>query len=200
MNLQQKSKLVEELFQELEKETKEFYEKGGLSCISGCGFCCANPKIPATPLEFLPLAFELYEKGLAEEFANRLALEEKPGNCILYRAQSEDEKKGFCGSYKHRGLICRLFGASSRKNSKTGLKELITCKLLKENFPQEFIGTTKGINAGHPIPVSLAWYTQLQDIDEALTNQYPINQAILMALEMVLRFKFYQEAEAVEQL
>ena len=200
MNLQQKSKLVEELFLELEEETREFYKKGGLSCLSGCGFCCANPKIPATPLEFLPLAFDLYGKGLAEEFANQLALEEKPGNCIIYRAQDDDEKKGFCGSYKHRGLICRLFGSSSRKNSKTGLKELITCKILKESLPEKFKETTDQINSGHPIPVSIAWYTKLNDIDEYLTTQYPINQAILMALELVLRFKFYEDGEVVEQL
>jgi len=198
MNLQQKSRLVEALFKELEEETKEFYKKGGLGCISGCGFCCANPKIPATPLEFLPLAFDLYEKGLAVDIANQLAMEEIPGNCIVYRAQSEDEKKGFCGSYAYRGLICRLFGASSRKNTKTGTRELITCKILKENFPQEYRETTERINSDLDIPVSIAWYTRLHDIDEYLGSQYPINQAILMALELVLRYKFYQEGEIEE--
>lgn len=186
---------MEELFVELEEETKPFQKEGGLPCISGCGFCCVNPNIAATPLEFLPLAFDLFDKGLAEQVANQLALEEKPGNCILYRPQSEDEKKGFCGSYKHRGLICRLFGSSARRNNKSGEKELITCKILKETDKENFLEATKRINSGLEIPIAAGWYTRLEDIDSNLSRQFPINQAILMALELVLRYEFYQSEE-----
>lgn len=200
MNLVEKSQLVVALFKELEEESKTFQREGGMGCISGCGFCCANPKIPASPLEFLPLAFNLYDKGLAEEIANQLAMEETPGNCIVYRSQKEDEKKGFCGNYQYRGLICRLFGTSIRKNNKTGLKELITCKILKEQKAENFIKVNEKINSGMEVPFAPAWYTQLNEIDENLSKQYPINQAILMALELVLRYKFYQEEEGTVQL
>lgn len=195
MNLKEKSLAMVELFGELEEESRAFQEEGGLPCISGCGFCCVNPNIAATPLEFLPLAFDLYEKGLAEQVANQLGLEEKLGNCILYRPQSEDEKKGFCGSYQHRGLICRLFGSSARRNNKSGEKELITCKILKEKHREDFLGATRRINQGLDIPIATGWYTRLEDIDSNLSRQFPINQAILMALESVLRFEFYQSEE-----
>ncbi len=195
MNLLEKSKAVEEIFQELEQESRQFHEQAGMGCLTGCGFCCANPEVPASPLEFLPLAFDLYEKGIADDIANQLANQENPGICVVYRSNPTDVTKGFCGNYSKRGLICRLFGASARKNNKTGLKELITCKILKAEKAAEFQSVTARINSDMQIPLAPAFYTRIKDIDEALTNQYPVNQAILMALELVLRYKFYQEGE-----
>jgi Fe-S-cluster containining protein len=195
MNLSEKSKAVEEIFQELEQESRQFHEQAGMGCLTGCGFCCANPEVPASPLEFLPLAFDLYEKGIADDIANQLANQENPGICVVYRSNPTDVTKGFCGNYSKRGLICRLFGASARKNNKTGLKELITCKILKAEKAAEFQSVTARINSDMQIPLAPAFYTRIKDIDEALTNQYPVNQAILMALELVLRYKFYQEGE-----
>nr|WP_287939097.1 YkgJ family cysteine cluster protein [Algoriphagus sp.] len=195
MNLAEKSRAVEGIFKELEEESRQFHAEAGMGCISGCGFCCANPDVPASPLEFLPLAFDLYDKGLADEMANYLAMQESPGICVVYRPQSEDSTKGFCGNYAKRGMICRLFGASARRNNKTGQKELITCKILKSEKTELFQLATKRINEDLEMPLAPYFYTRLKDIDESLTNQYPVNQAILMALELVLRFKFYQEAD-----
>lgn len=195
MNLSEKAKAVEEIFQELEQESRQFHEQAGMGCLSGCGFCCANPEVPASPLEFLPLAFDLYEKGIADDLANQLANQENPGICVVYRSNPVDVTKGFCGNYAKRGLICRLFGASARKNNKTGLKELITCKILKAEKAAEYQSVTERINSNMEIPLAPAFYTRIKDIDEALTDQYPVNQAILMALELVLRYKFYQEEE-----
>lgn len=194
MNLFEKSEAVKEVFRELDAESQQFHAESGMGCISGCGFCCANPEIPASPLEFLPLAFDLYEKGIAEDIANRLAMEDQPGNCMVYRSQKEDVTKGFCGNYTHRGLICRLFGASARK-TKYGQKDLITCKILKAQKAEAFEKTSSRINSDLEIPMATAYYTRLKDVDESLTHQYPVNQAILMALELVLRFKFYEEAD-----
>ncbi len=194
MNLFEKSEAVRKLFQELDEESKQFHAESGMSCISGCGFCCANPEIPASPLEFLPLAFDLFEKGIAEEIANQLALQDNLGNCIVYRSQKEDVTKGFCGNYTNRGLICRLFGSSARK-TKYGQKELITCKILKAEKKEAYTLTSSQINMGMEIPMATGMYTRLADVDEYLANQYPVNQAILMALELVLRYKFYEGTE-----
>lgn len=193
MNLSEKSEAVKEVFRQLETESRQFHAEGGMDCVSGCGFCCANPKVPASPLEFLPLAFDLYKKGIAEDIANQLALQEQLGNCIVYRANKEDETKGFCGNYSERGMICRLFGASARK-TKHGQKELITCKILKEQKPEAFDRVISRINSSLDVPMATAFYTQLHEVDESLATQYPINQAILIALELVLRFRFYEEA------
>lgn len=192
MNLAEKSRAVLDLFGELDSEVKQFASEAGLGCVSGCGFCCANPQVPATPQEFLPLAFDLYEKGLAESTLTALEAHTEQEICIVYRSQSEDRTKGYCGNYSKRGMICRLFGASARRD-RLGKKELIICKILKEEKAEEFKEATQRINEDMEIPIATGYYTRLKDIDESLCHQHPINRAISLALELVLRYKFYEE-------
>ena len=195
MDLFEKSLAVEAIFQELEEESKQFHREAGMSCISGCGFCCSNPEVPASPLEFLPLAFDLYKKGQANELADQLSQQENTGICVVYRSNTSDISKGFCGNYLKRGLICRLFGASARRNNKTGLKELITCKILKAEKNKFFQTTTERINFDMDIALAPAYYTRITDVDEVLAQQYPINRAILIALELVLRYYYYTKED-----
>jgi Fe-S-cluster containining protein len=192
MNLTEKSQAALDVFVELESDTKQFVSESGLSCLSGCGFCCANPKVPASPLEFLPLAFDLYDKGLAESTLILLESKEDEASCVMYRPQSEDGKKGFCGNHSKRGMICRLFAASARK-TKYGKKDLIICKVLKEEKASAYIETSERINIDMDIPLATAFYSRLDEIDQSLCQQFTINEAITFALELVLRDKFYEE-------
>ncbi|MDR7131572.1 Fe-S-cluster containining protein [Algoriphagus sp. 4150] len=195
MNLAEKSQATLNVFGELESETKQFASESGLGCVAGCGFCCANPKVPASPLEFLPLAFDLYDKGLAESTLTLVESKDEGASCVMYRAQSEDGKKGFCGSHAKRGMICRLFAASARR-TKYGKKDLIICKILKEEKPEEFLLASERINDDMEIPLATAFYSRLDEIDQSLCQQFTINEAIAFALELVLRYKFYEEQEA----
>lgn len=194
MDIAQKSKAVLKVFDELESETRQFVAESELGCVSGCGFCCSNPKIPATSLEFLPLAFDLYAKGKAESTLLLLETDEELSDCIIYRPQSEDRRKGFCGNHTHRGLICRLFAASARKN-KYGAKELIICKVLKEEKTAQFEEASSRINKDMEIPLATAFYSRLEEIDSSLCQQQTVNGAIREALELVLRYQFYQDEE-----
>ena len=192
LNLEEKSLAVLKVFKELEDEAREFTSKSGLTCVTGCGACCANPQIPASPLEFLPLAFDFYNKGIAESILTLLETGDDEGNCIVYRAHPTNEKSGYCTNYLNRGMICRLFGASARKN-KYGSKDIIICKTLKEGKKEFFEEATKRINSDLPIPNASKYYMFLDEIDDSLTKQMSINKAITFALELVLRFKFYEE-------
>lgn len=194
MNLAEKSLATLAVFTELQSDTKQFVAESGLGCVSGCGFCCANPKVPASPLEFLPLAFDLYEKGLAESTLILVEKMEEGASCVMYRAQSEDGKKGFCGNHTNRGMICRLFAASARR-TKYGKKDLIICKVLKEEKAVEYQNTSERINQDMDIPLATAFYSRLEEIDQSLCQQLTINEAIAFALELVLRYKFYEEQE-----
>lgn len=198
MNLEEKSLAVLEVFKELEAEAKQFTSESGLSCMTGCGACCANPQIPASPLEFLPLAFDFYRKGIADSILSFLDSEEASENCIVYRAHSMDGKLGYCSNYAFRGMICRLFGASARKN-KYGSKDIIICKILKEQKKEAFQTATQRINQDLEIPTASRYYMYLDEIDESLTRQMPINKAIAFALELVLRYKFYEKGEMMEE-
>jgi uncharacterized protein len=198
MNLQEKSLEVRKVFEELDIDIKAFLEASKLTCISGCGFCCSNPKVSASVLEFLPLAFDLYEKGKTEKALELLEGESENKYCIIYKSASPDSSIGFCSDYNNRGLICRLFSSSSRKN-KEGKKEIITCKKIKEKKKILFEKASTDINESMPIPSSSDTYSKLYNIDFQLTSeQLPINMAIKKAIEAVLTFKYYQENQEPE--
>ncbi|MCH7403313.1 YkgJ family cysteine cluster protein [Belliella kenyensis] len=200
MNLREKSLEVRKVFDELDIEIKSFMQSSQLSCVTGCGACCANPNVHASILEFLPLAFDLYEKGKAEKALSILEEAGEDSNCIIYKSLSADAKSGFCSDYSNRGMICRLFGSSARRN-KEGKKELITCKIIKEQKADAYQGTVLAIKEGLSVPSSGDFYSHLYNIDFQLTNQqYPINIAIKNALEVVLTYMFYLENNEPESL
>ncbi|MFC3416527.1 YkgJ family cysteine cluster protein [Algoriphagus hitonicola] len=194
MNLFEKSQAVLELFGQLDLETKELADQGGLACISGCGRCCSSPKVTASPLEFLPLAFDFYEKGTANQALESLENLPESGQCMIYRKTSEDGSFGFCSNYANRGMICRIFGSAARRN-KNGVKELITCKILKESKKEAFEELSVQINQGKSIPMATEYYSQLNDLDQYLSESYPINVAIRKAIEAVMRFQYYRQEE-----
>lgn len=200
MNLQEKSLEVRKVFDELEVDIKAFLETSKLTCLTGCGSCCSNPKVSASVLEFLPLAFDLYEKGKAEKALELLEGSSEEKHCIVYMSSSPDSEMGFCTDYKNRGLICRLFSSSSR-NNKEGKKEIITCKKIKENKKDLYEKASIEIKGSMPIPSSSDTYSKLYNIDFHLTSeQMPINKAIKKAIEAVLTFKYYQENAESETL
>lgn len=198
MNLQEKSQEVRRVFDDLDIEIRAFIGASNLSCIPGCGFCCSNPKVSASVLEFLPLAFDLYEKGKAEKALELLEQKGEQDFCILYKSMSHDNALGFCSDYNNRGMICRLFGSASRKN-KEGKKEIITCKKIKEGKKDWYEKASKAVNEDMTVPSSSGAYSQLYNIDFQLTaEQMPINQAIKKAIEAVLTFKYYSENQEPE--
>ncbi|WP_291784777.1 YkgJ family cysteine cluster protein [Cecembia sp.] len=198
MNLQEKSQEVRSIFDELDMEIRAFIGASNLSCIPGCGFCCSNPKVSASILEFLPLAFDLYEKGKADKALEILEMQGDNHYCILYKSMSKDNSLGFCSDYTNRGMICRLFGSSARKN-REGKKEIITCKKIKEQKKELFEIAAEAVNEDMDVPSSSGAYSKLYNIDFQLTaDQMPINEAIKKAIEAVMTFKFYTENQEPE--
>ena len=192
MDLLEKSLRVREVFEELQYETDRFISQSNVTCIKGCGLCCTNPKVSASVLEFLPLAFDLYHKGKAEEVLATLPLSED-SYCIILKKLSVQADAGQCSDYNNRGLICRLFASSARRN-KNGGKELLICKKIKEDQKQEYEAATLAINHGMDVPLSSDFYSRLYNIDFDLAqDQLPINKAIRKAIEEVLRHFYYLE-------
>jgi len=199
MNLEEKSQEVRKVFEELDTEIKSFLDASKLTCISGCGFCCSNPKVSASVLEFLPLAFDLYAKGKAEKALEILNKTTEEDACIIYKSLSEDGHLGFCSDYQNRGMICRLFGSSARKN-KEGQKEIITCKKIKTEKKDFYEIAVDAIKSEMSIPSSTDAYRKINNIDFILTErQLPINKAIKEAIESVITFKFYTENQEPEK-
>lgn len=188
--LPEKVKAVKRVYASLDNAIAQLQQDSGLHCLSGCGECCKKPDIEATPLEFLPLALQFYDEGRAE-----IALEEirqsKSTLCYVFRPHVTNFG-GLCNEYPHRGLICRLFGFTARRN-KEGQSELVTCKLIKEQQKELYEQVVTDIRSGKKVPVMSDYYTRISNIDPSLTQFYPINEAMVKAIETVLHYYAYRK-------
>jgi len=188
--LPQKVNAVKQVYSRLDKDIEDLQKSSGLHCLAGCGECCKKPDIEATPLEFLPLALQLFDEGRAEK-----ALEEIQNStdtlCYVFRPHVTNFG-GLCNEYPNRGLICRLFGFTARRN-KEGNSELVTCKLIKEEQSAQYNALIEEIKQGKKVPVMSNYYTRMSSIDHNLVDFYPINQAMQKALEVVLGYYAYRK-------
>lgn len=192
MTMEAKVLAVEKVFEALDQEIESLQKWSTLHCKFGCGKCCFKPDIEATPLEFLPFAFHLYKNGQAMEWFERLRSGSSTLCLILNPTQSG---AGLCTEYKHRGLICRLFGFSARTN-KYGKRELVTCEIIKTEQNNKYLEAANQLEGEEmTVPLMHNYYMQLHGIDHDLAYTfYPINEAIRHALETVLAYYAYRES------
>ena len=187
----EKIRKVEQVFRQLDKETKQFARKSKIKCLTNCNLCCLKKGLEANVLEFLPLAYYLVKNNLHEEVLNRL--ETEPEYCINLASNQIPGKTSGCSHYKYRGLICRLFGSSAAhdKNSKLSI---YTCSHIKTTQKEAYLSANEKINAGLiAIPQVSDFYYQIYFIDPNLANDYnPINISIRKAIERVAYFYEHQ--------
>lgn len=184
-----KVRAVQRVYLKLDREIAKFQSDSGMHCLTGCGECCKKPDIEATPLEFLPLALHLFDQGLALTFLDELKASTS-STCHVFRPYVTNFG-GLCSQYPHRGLICRLFGFTARRD-KEGKPELVTCKLIKTHQEKEYQQAIDNIKNGKKVPIMSDFYTRLSSIDPSLAQFYPINQAMEKSLEIVLQYYAYR--------
>ena len=129
--LQELADQVLELYRDLDKAVAGFASRTGLSCPEGCGHCCLSEKVEATVLECIPLAFELFRTFQAEFILKRLEKNGDERRCILYRPDYTEAGLWGCTQYKHRAVVCRLFGFSGNPD-REGIPRLAMCRVMKE--------------------------------------------------------------------
>jgi hypothetical protein len=198
MSIERKVQEIELLFDKLETELTIFTSKTRLFCNDGCGKCCTNPTMEASPLEFLPWAFHLFIIGEAENTLEKLAKHTK-SICYNYNQTSESNLNlGSCTTYKYRGLVCRLFGYGATKDKFAQLR-LATCSIIKEQQIKNYNAANEAINNGLAVPIFTDYYMNLSQIDFRLGNTYVhINIALQMAIEEVLQYYAYRDFPEVK--
>lgn len=199
MSIESKVQEIEVLFRRLEEELKTFTETTHLFCNAGCGKCCTNPTMEASPLEFLPWAFHLFKIGEAENTLEKLNNHSNP-ICYNYNPISDlDLHNGSCNTYKYRGLVCRLFGYGATKDKFAQLR-LATCSIIKEQQTENYNKTNEAINNGLSVPIFTDYYMNLSQIDFRLGNVYVhINKALQLAIEEVLQYYAYRDFPEVTE-
>ena len=192
MSIEKKVYEIELLFDKLEIELATFTSTTHLFCNAGCGKCCTNHTMEASPLEFLPWAFYLFKIGEAENTREKLVKHTNP-ICFNYSPTSDTNlNKGSCNTYKYRGLVCRLFGYGATKDKFAQLR-LATCSIIKEQQTENYKAANEAINNGLNVPIFTDYYMNLSQIDFRLGNIYVhINKALQMALEEVLQYYAYR--------
>lgn len=191
MSIVRKVRAVEKLYHSLDQEIAKFQTQSPLKCISGCGACCQKSDIEATVLEFIPLAYHYLLENKAVEVRDKLKQEAGP-TCSLLKLAILGGTSGLCSQYQYRGLICRLFGYAASRD-KWGQLRLVTCSKIKEGQAALYIETQERIKAGLKVPVMSQYYSRLSNIDPELSRKfYPVNEAIIRALEVVLHYYAYR--------
>ncbi len=156
----------------------------GLNCPPECGKCCLNADVACHPYELLPLALDLYDRGLAEKYLE-MAKSEEGNVCILLKILNIENGKAQCSEYQFRPSVCRSFGVSKIiiKNKR---EDFSICKHLKEGINLENISLKN-------LPVLGHVKKQVEAIHpELLGPNYQINTALKMILEKVLNYKYYK--------
>jgi len=176
--LQELDLQVLEVYRVLDAAVAGFSSRVGLSCPTGCGHCCLSEKVEATVLECIPLAFELFRTFQAELILKRL---EKNGNerrCILYRSDYTEAGLWGCTQYKHRAVVCRLFGYSGNRD-REGIARLAMCKIMKEKLrtPVDAILLN---DPEYPMPIFV-------DAGLRITTLHPGFGIVRMPINMALR-------------
>jgi len=180
--LEHKIGALNRMYRRLDRHLSAFKRRSGLACVYGCGLCCRTGELNATVIEFLPSAYDLYQKGESNRILGQIA-DKKDTICVFYNPF----KNGMnCTQYQHRALVCRLFGFSVR-NDKLGVPNLVTCVPIKRSMEAR-----QTIQLLEKAPNLSSYYMRLYGIDPALSNKdLPVNQAIKGAIEQVsLYFNF----------
>ena len=173
------------LFDDLDKQTTSFALAAGLHCKSGCGHCCTNPDLETTIAEMMPMACFLWENGQAEGVLKRLEGDFSGISCVIFQPDPNVSGNGRCDAYAYRPGICRLFGFCAR-TSKSGQKQVVTCKIIKESQSNAVAKAQKAINNNLKVPLIDGHALRVYSLDPLLGKELmPINLALRKALERV---------------
>jgi Fe-S-cluster containining protein len=174
---------VLELYSEMDRQTAEFRNATGLRCLPGCGQCCESATPEATVIELLPAAEELFSRGEAQQWLERIASVRETKRCVFFRPDRLIPGNGHCQLYVFRPSVCRLFPFAAMRN-KDGKPELPTCRRQKEEIPVLVKGAQEAISRGMAVPSFDYFFLQMVALEPSLGRQrVPINRALHLALE-----------------
>ncbi|BDD86486.1 hypothetical protein DPPLL_08510 [Desulfofustis limnaeus] len=172
---------VLEVYAQADQAVHRYRTATGLRCPSGCVSCCHSPKVEATTLELIPLAFHLFRSNQAELLLKRIDKQHQAEHCILFRPDLAPEFGGGCSHYPYRALVCRLFGFAGAED-REGTPRLAHCRVMKEMY---HLGPGPTDETA-PLPLFHTFGVAITALHPHLgAVRRPINQAIAEALQKV---------------
>ncbi len=178
-------------FVNISKEYSNFQNSNSLSCSSGCGRCCFKSDIYCSPIELLPLALDLIERGEAEKVLDN-SLNHKANHCMFMNITDFKAGKGQCTEYEFRPLVCRTFGVAG-KHDKDGRVSFSVCATLKETNPLDYAALLVRKFECNDIPFIDKSKNNLFCLDpDFLQEEFPINKSLSMLLDKLLLEQSFQ--------
>jgi Fe-S-cluster containining protein len=182
--LQELEGQVLEVYRGIDEAVTAYKSQSGLACPEGCGHCCNSEKVEATVLECIPLAFELFRTLQAELLLKRLERDHEERGCVLYRQDYTAAGLWGCSQYKHRSVVCRLFGFAGNRD-RSGIPQLAKCQIMKEHEPVALVQESDDAVAA-AMPLFSDAGMRITALHPGLGSQRkPINEALLEALQKV---------------
>jgi Fe-S-cluster containining protein len=173
MNIREFSHNLQKLNEEMADTFMLYQASTGLHCLPGCGKCCQNPDVEATPMEMIPMALKILDEGSMDEWHERLSTSENLP-CLIFNGKN-------CGSYQERPSVCRMFGVGGYFD-KEHKPVLSICKHIREANPVE----TKEARAHNLTPMISHWSSRLAALHpDLIKERQSINRALKIALEKV---------------
>lgn len=194
LNLTRRHSLAFEIMQEfvgISSVYSNFQNTNSLSCNYGCGRCCFKSDIYCSPVELLPLALDLIERGEAVEVLDK-CLNHKANHCVFMKITDLEAGKGQCTVYEFRPLVCRTFGVAG-KHDKDGRVSFSVCATLKETKPLDYAELLFRKFENNDIPFIDKSKKNLICIDpDFLQEEFPINVSLSMLLDKLLLEQSFQ--------
>jgi Fe-S-cluster containining protein len=175
---------VLEVYRGLDETVAGFAARTGLACPRGCGHCCRSEKVEATVLECIPLAYELFRTFQAELILKRLLKNGDERRCVLYRSDFTEAGLWGCSHYRHRSVVCRLFGFAGNRD-RDGIPRLAMCRVMKDSRGPE-AAALGGDDGDASLPLFSEAGLRITALHPALgVARMPINMALREALQKV---------------
>jgi Fe-S-cluster containining protein len=185
---------LSKIYAELDSRITTMQAATGLSCLPFCKHCCDIPaeRISVTLLEALPLSIHWWQIGQASIWLKKLSqTEDSRDRCLLF--QTNDPAAWGCRYYRWRPLLCRMF-CFSAVFDKRRKPQITLCKPLQQHFPEWPGKLADRFSSNFPLPVYCEFAARVAGLNPALSQTYPINQALMLGLEMVgLKLQFLDE-------
>ncbi|MBC7713262.1 MAG: YkgJ family cysteine cluster protein [Rhizobacter sp.] len=187
-NLTRHKILSERILAELNEVFEQFSAfqiKAELPCPTGCGKCCFKSDIYCTPIELLPMALDLLERGEALSTYDKCK-EFNSDHCMFMQISDLKAGKGQCLEYQFRPLVCRTFGVAARhdKNEKINYS---VCTTLKETHGDKYEQLVNSNFTDDEVMFIDNSKSKISNLDPAfLEQEFPINIALSMMLEKIL--------------
>jgi Fe-S-cluster containining protein len=133
-------------------------------------------------IELLPAAEELFSRGEAQQWLERIASVGETERCVFFQPDRLIPGNGHCQLYVFRPSVCRLFALAAMRN-KDGEPELVTCRRQKEQIPVLVKGAQEAISRGMAVPSFDYFFLKMVALEPSLGRQrVPINRALHLAL------------------